>query len=138
MNSTIKIQDAKLEDCLFVYKIRTDKRDEKNYFTQVSSFEEHKKFWEKHHGSYKIVSLDNKQIAYYGIVRGDFRIAITNEMRGKGIGKMIVQKAIKMIGDNEIKIAKTNERSIKMFKSCGFRILKEIDNQVFMVKQNQV
>jgi len=114
------ITKARIIDSLFVYQLRTDKRDRGSYLTRVTSFEEHQNFWERNYHNYMILWLNNKRVAYFGLVNGDFRLAILREYRGLGIGKFIVEEAKTLIGSNPILITEENKASYNLFVGQGF------------------
>ena len=59
-------------------------------------------------------------IGYCGIVNNDFRFGLIPEQRGKGLGKLIVQKYKSKLKGLDVYVHKDNKASIRCFESNNF------------------
>ena len=130
--TTLEYRNAGLNDCQFVYELRTLKDDKYKYEKTVSTYKKHKSFWRKYYESYRIISYENAVIGYFGLVEEDFRIAIVENYRGRGIGSKVIEDNKKLLKNKIIKIASHNKQSIRIFEKNGFYKTREESRFIFM------
>jgi GNAT superfamily N-acetyltransferase len=122
----LSILPASEEDSEFVYHLRFVEEDKYFYFYQDKiSSENHNRFWRNHWKDYYIGRLEGRRIGFYGIVEGDFRISIIPEMRGLGIGSLLIKDAVNRLCFTSVRVLKNNKASLSAFHKNGFFIVGE-------------
>jgi len=109
---------------IFWERIRTIRNDSKDCFLDSSYINEetHKLFMEEHCKNYYVATIsDNNVVGFAGVVDNDIRIGVHPDFKGFGIGKKLLKKIQKKFPNSVAKIYIDNERSIRLFESCGFK-----------------
>ena len=103
-----------------VYSLRINFKE--SFLTQkYFSLSEHEEFMSKNSQNYYICLLDKKPIGFIGTVSGDVRIAVCELYQKKGVGKFMLEKFLEKHPKGYARIKIDNEKSIKLFESCGFK-----------------
>ena len=110
----IRIEGATPEDCGFVYELRTDPLDEGCYFTKISSYADHQKFWIKNYNNYYMVWLRRKNRIFRD-GRKDFRISLIRRYRGQGLRKVNTDEGTRINRRKHNRYCRTNSTSIGLF-----------------------
>lgn len=82
-------------------------------------------------GMFTACMIDDGKWRYIG------EIYLIPEYRGKGIGTSILKNEINNHDRICLKVATTNDRAIKLYKSLGFEIIKEVDGQMYIMKYDK-
>lgn len=119
-------QDIKLVKCTkkyweFVRLLRLDKRVIDSFVETVYITEEQQvSYMSKHHDQYRIALKDGTPAGYVGVIDNDIRVCTHPNFQGMGVGKFMINECMKIWPDAFAKIKLDNEKSIKLFESCGF------------------
>lgn len=70
---------------------------------------------------YRIVLINDKPAAFFGVINDDIRVCTHPDFQGKGIGKFMILKCMEIWPNAFAKVKLDNEASIKLFESCGFK-----------------
>ena len=133
----VSIKTAKnQEDCLDLFKLHNEKENIKNSFNQKKQkYKDHLKWFKKKILSKKsyifIFRINNLCVGQvrFDLIKKDVGLidySLDKIFRGRGWGKLILDKAIKTINHtNKInnfkaKVKKTNQQSIKIFRNLLF------------------
>ena len=93
-----KIRKGSLNDSQEVYNLRFLESDLGNYFNrEVVTYKEHQKFWIENYMHYHIALMGVEFAGFYGYVNNDFRYAVVPKYRGQGIGKKLVEDALRKL-----------------------------------------
>lgn len=107
----------------FVRLLRSDSRVSGGFIERVFVTEEmQKKYMKVHAHEYRIAVIDEQPVGYIGVVDNDIRICTHPDHQNRGVGKFLLTEALKIWPNAAAKIKTDNEYSIKLFKSCGFKI----------------
>lgn len=82
-------------------------------------------------GMFTACMIDDGEWRYIG------EIYLIPEYRGKGIGTTILKNEINNYDRIRLKVATTNDRAIKLYKSLGFEIIKEVDGQMYIMEYDK-
>lgn len=82
-------------------------------------------------GMFTACMIDDGEWRYIG------EIYLIPEYRGKGIGTSILKKEINNYDRIRLKVATTNDKAIKLYKSLGFEIIKEVDGQMYIMEYDK-
>ena len=125
-SDNLSILPALEKDGQFVYHLRFIEEDKCYYFHKdLTPLDVHNDFWRKHWKDYYIAYIGYKKIGFFGIVEGDFRISIIPEMRGYGVGSLMIQDAVNRLGFTTVRVLKNNKASLSAFRKNGFFIVGE-------------
>lgn len=109
---------------IFWERIRTIRNASRDRFLDSSYIdkETHKLFMEQHCKNYFVATVNcNDVIGFAGVVNNDIRIGIHPDFKGFGVGKKLLKKIQKEFPNSVAKIYVDNDRSIRLFESCGFK-----------------
>lgn len=109
---------------IFWERIRTIRNASRDRFLDSSYIdkETHKSFMEEHCKNYYVATINgNDVIGFAGVVDNDIRIGVHPDFKGFGVGKKLLKKIQKEFPNSVAKIYIDNERSIRLFESCGFK-----------------
>jgi GNAT superfamily N-acetyltransferase len=70
--------------------------------------------------SYRIALVDGAPAGYIGVVENDIRVCTHPDFQGKGVGKFMINEAMKIWPNAEAKVKLSNKISAQLFISCGF------------------
>jgi GNAT superfamily N-acetyltransferase len=79
-----------------------------------------KEYMTEHSDSYRIALVDEAPAGYVGVVDNDIRVCTHPDFQGKGLGKFMINEAMKIWPNAEAKVKKSNKISSQLFISCGF------------------
>lgn len=82
-------------------------------------------------GMFTACMIDDGEWRYIG------EIYLIPEYRGKGIGTSILKNEINNYDRIRLKVATTNDKAIKLYKSLGFEIIKEVDGQMYIMEYDK-
>ena len=82
-------------------------------------------------GMFTVCMIDDGEWRYIG------EIYLIPEYRGKGIGTSILKNEINNYDRIRLKVATTNDKAIKLYKSLGFEIIKEVDGQMYIMEYDK-
>ena len=149
MNNQIKITRATIDDMLDLFELANDPEVRKNSFNQEKiDLETHKKWFNNRVDNDDFLLLVARNgVNFIGSVRFEkdidnkfiISIQIHKNFRGKGLGKKLLQNAIKKLfnhKENPIIIAKiksNNLSSIKIFSDSNFKIIENNQKEQFIV-----
>lgn len=78
-------------------------------------------YMSKYSDCYRIALADKKPAGYVGVIENDIRICTHPNFQGKGIGKFMLKQASLIWPKAVAKVKITNQASLKLFQSCGFK-----------------
>lgn len=107
----------------FIRILRTDPNN-LNGFIKTSSIstEEQVKYMKKHQKYYYVCLLNENPVGFIGEINGDIRVCTDHKFKNKGIAKFMVKELLKINSNVFAKIKISNDVSLNLFKSCGFKI----------------
>ena len=79
-------------------------------------------------GMFTACMIDDGEWRYIG------EIYLIPEYRGKGIGTSILKNEINKFDKIRLQVATTNTGAIKLYESLGFKIVKEVDGQMYVME----
>lgn len=79
-------------------------------------------------GMFTACMIDGGEWRYIG------EIYLIPEYRGKGIGTSILKNEIDKFDKIRLQVATTNTGAIKLYESLGFKIVKEVDGQMYLME----
>jgi GNAT superfamily N-acetyltransferase len=82
--------------------------------------EEHQEYMKKYSDCFYICLVGEIPAGYVGVIQDDIRVATHPSFQGQGVGKFMINQIMEIYPDAKAKIKITNEKSTKLFKSCGF------------------
>ena len=105
----------------FVRELRNDARVidgfiKTTYITPEMQKEYMKKYWHE----YYIGLHYGVPAGYVGVIDDDIRVCVHPEFQNLGLGKFMINEAMKIWPSAFAKVKIGNEASLKLFKSCGF------------------
>ena len=117
----------------FVRNLRNDDRV-KSGFIQSShiSKKSHITYMKKNFLNYKIALYKKKPAGYVGVIDKDIRVCTDPIFQGKGVGKFMINNAIKLWEDSIAKVKKNNKASLNLFNACGFSQFKNDDDYIYL------
>lgn len=114
----------------FVRKLRTDPRVEKgfverNKITKKMQIE----YMKKHSIFYRVAVVEvideqkkiKKPAGFVGVIDNDIRVCTHPNYQRMGVGKFMINSAMKIWPNATSKIKIENKASLKLFESCGFK-----------------
>ncbi|MBH83839.1 MAG: hypothetical protein CMP70_04105 [Flavobacteriales bacterium] len=113
----------------FVRKLRMDPRVEKGFVEKKKITKQMQKdYMKKYSNFYRIALVDKtnkKEIVkepagFIGVINNDIRICTHPNYQGIGVGKFMINSAMKIWPKATSKIKIENKSSLKLFESCGF------------------
>jgi len=117
------VQADKPEYHEFIRQLRNDSRVihgfiETSYITE----EQQKEYMKKYSDCFFICLIDNKPAGYIGVINDDIRVATHPDYQKLGVGKFMLEQIKNKFPNALAKIKITNEASLKLFQSSGFKI----------------
>ena len=116
-----------LVDCIekyweFIRILRNDKRVldgfiESTYITKEMQLS----YMKKYSQFYRVALINNQPCGYIGVINDDIRICTHPNFQGKGVGKFMLRKILKIFPNAFGKVKIENEASRKLFTSVGFK-----------------
>ena len=79
-------------------------------------------------GMFTACMIDGGEWRYIG------EIYLIPEYRGKGIGTSILKNEIENFDKIRLQVATSNTKAIKLYRSLGFKIIKEVDGQMYIME----
>ena len=106
----------------FVRKLRMDGRVIDGFLqTNPITEEQQIKYMTDNSQHYRIALLDGRPAGYVGVIEDDIRVCTHPDYQGKGVGKFMIEEAMKIWPTAEGKVKIGNDASMNLFKSCGFK-----------------
>ena len=146
----IKLSRCNNDDCQFVFALQTQANSRKYFLNpQIPTWYEHKDWFEKSlkRKDFLMWKVTNRDISV-GFIRvkllnnfeADISILINEEYSNQGLGKgslaLLFQEQI-LINKRLLAIVnKSNQNSIRLFSSVGFKATSEKDELIIMEKRN--
>jgi len=95
----------------------------KQGFIQQSeiTFEQQIIYMKKNNDFFYICIDKDKFLGYVGVIKDDIRIATHPDYQKKGVATFMINEVIKIHPNAFAKVSMTNEASLRLFKSCGFK-----------------
>lgn len=119
----MELVECKEEYWEFVRLLRIDQRVIDGFIkTDYISEEMQKEFMKKNSQFFRIALIDKNPVGFIGVIHDDIRICTHPNYQNKGVGKFMVEMAEKIWPNAYAKIKVNNEKSIKLFESCGFKL----------------
>jgi len=105
----------------FVRELRMDERVIDGFIktTHITS-DMQEAYMTTHDKYYRIALVDGEPAGYIGVIEDDIRVCTHPDYQGKGVGKFMIEEAMKIWPTAEGKVKIGNEASMNLFKSCGF------------------
>lgn len=104
----------------FVLELRNNLR--KGFIDQDTiSKESHYLYMEIYSGNYYIALENNIPVGWVGSMNEDIRVATHPDHQKKGIAKFMINELMNIFPDAFAKVKLSNEASLKLFESCGFK-----------------
>jgi len=117
----------------FIRKLRNDPENQIGFLEKkIITKDEQIKYMEKYSNCYYIALIDKKACGYIGVVDNDIRICVDRNFKNMGIGFFMLTEIIKLYPQSDAKILKKNENSLKLFFKCGFKIINEDENLIYL------
>ena len=106
----------------FVRELRMDERVIDGFIktTHITS-DMQEAYMTTHDKYYRIALVDGKPAGYIGVIEDDIRVCTHPDYQGKGVGKFMIEEAMKIWPTAEGKVKIGNDASMNLFKSCGFK-----------------
>tara|TARA_R100000458_G_C8269805_1_gene244551 strand:- start:1411 stop:1794 length:384 start_codon:yes stop_codon:yes gene_type:complete len=95
----------------------------KQGFIQQSeiTFEQQKIYMKKNSNFFYICVDKGEFLGYVGVIEDDIRVATHPEHQKKGVATFMINEVMKIHPNAFAKVSITNEASLRLFKSCGFK-----------------
>lgn len=105
----------------FIRVLRNDKRVLDGFLKSIHiSKEMQKSYMSNHYQFYRVALINKIPVGYIGVIEDDIRVCTHPDYQGRGIGKFMVNKCMKIWPTAFAKVKIDNKASIKLFESCGF------------------
>ena len=75
---------------------------------------------------YRVCLFEGKPVGYVGVIENDIRICTSPDFQGMGIAKFMLNEILKSYPNAFAKIKIDNLKSLKLFKSLGFKVKYQI------------
>ena len=122
-NKKVKIVKCSEQYWEFVRRLRTNTQVSSGFIkTDKITKSEQIAYMRKYADNYRIALLDQIPCGFVGVVNGDIRVCTHPEHQGKGIGKLMIHSISMIWPDALAKIKIENNKSLELFKSCGYEI----------------
>lgn len=106
----------------FVRELRMDDRVISGFIkTTPITTEQQINYMNKFSDCYRIALVDGKPAGYIGVIEDDIRVCTHPDFQKLGVGKFMIDEAMKIWPTAEGKVKIDNEASMNLFKSCGFK-----------------
>ncbi len=119
--STFKLVPCTEEYWEFVKDLRNDEKVQEGFIEtlQITS-EDQQKYMTKYSDCYRIALIRDIPVGFVGVINNDIRVCTHPNYQGKGIGKFMVNKCMRIWPNAFAKVKLNNGASLKLFESCGF------------------
>jgi RimJ/RimL family protein N-acetyltransferase len=120
-------KDFKLVKCSkkyweYVRILRTDERVMRGFVeTKKITAKEQNIYMEKNAKYYRVALVNDEPAGYVGVINNDIRICTHPDFQNIGLGKFMVKECLKIWPNAYAKIKTDNTKSIRLFKSLGFK-----------------
>jgi len=105
----------------FVRELRIDERVISGFIaTTFITKQQQRSYMNTYHTCYRVALVDGNPAGYVGVIEDDIRVCTHPDYQGKGVGKFMIEEAMKIWPTAEGKVKIGNEASMNLFKSCGF------------------
>lgn len=106
----------------FVRVLRMDERVISGFIQTVPITEEMQiKYMTKYADFYRIALVDGVPAGFVGVIDDDIRVCTHPDFQGKGVGKFMITECMNIWPTAFAKVKLSNDVSIKLFESCGFK-----------------
>jgi len=105
----------------FVRELRNDSRVIGGFIeTTYITPEMQNEYMKLHQHEYRIGLLYGKPVGYVGVIEDDIRVCTHPNYQKLGVGKFMINEAMKIWPTAFAKVKIDNTASLKLFESCGF------------------
>ena len=119
MNLTLV--ECTIEYWEFVRKLRNNPKVRIGFIEKkVISTTDQMTYMKINSGYYRIALLNGIPAGYVGIINNDIRVCTHPNFQNMGIGRFMIEHAMKLWPKGTVKIIKGNFASEKLFKNCGY------------------
>lgn len=129
--SVLKLVPCTKEYWEYIRTLRNDEKVQKGFIetTQITP-EMQEKYMNKYSECYRIAlievhvgdSLSKIPVGFVGVIENDIRVCTHPDFQGNGYGKFMINECMKIWPNAFAKIKIDNKASLKLFKSCGFKL----------------
>lgn len=120
----------------FIRNLRNNEEVKKGFIEQGYITEEDQKKYMSHHGiSYYICLDEDRPVGYIGDIHCDIRLAVLPEEQGRGVGKFMLTTFSKKHPGAYGKVLMNNEKSRRLFESCGFKEIQRTNEFIYYIKR---
>lgn len=120
------MERIKLVECTeqyweFVRILRNDVRVADGFIqNKFITPDEQIKYMNQYADCYRVAFIGDTIAGYVGVIDDDIRICVHPHLQNLGIGKFMINEAMKIWPSAFAKVKVGNEASLRLFKSCGF------------------
>jgi ribosomal protein S18 acetylase RimI-like enzyme len=107
----------------FIRQLRNDPRVVDGFIqSSYITIEQQKEYMKKYSHCFFVCLIDEEPAGYIGVIDEDIRVATHPDYQKRGVGKFMLEQIKNKFPNALAKIKITNEASLKLFESSGFKI----------------
>jgi len=107
----------------FIRLLRNDERVKNGFIKSAEiSKEDQERYMARYNDNYMVCLVDDRPAGYIGEIEEDIRIAVHPDYQRKGVGTFMLNMFMESSQKCTAKIKIDNEASLKLFRSCGFKL----------------
>ena len=107
----------------FIRQLRNDPRVVDGFIqSSYITIEQQKEYMKKYSHCFFVCLIDEELAGYVGVINEDIRVATHPDYQKRGVGKFMLEQIKNKFPNALAKIKITNEASLKLFESSGFKV----------------